>query len=68
MEEKANELALRLNTLQRALATLEEALVEPVSPITRDAAIQRFEYTFELAWKLFRKAARIEGLEANSPR
>lgn len=34
----------------------------------RDATIQRFEYTFELAWKLFRKVARIEGLEVNSPR
>lgn len=68
MEEKRAELALRLETLERALATLEEALAQPFSVIVRDAAIQRFEYTFELAWKLFRKVARIEGLEVNSPR
>lgn len=68
MEEKKAELALRLETLERALATLEEALAQPFSVIVRDATIQRFEYTFELAWKLFRKVARIEGLEVNSPR
>lgn len=68
MEEKRAELAFRLETLERALATLEEALAQPFSVIVRDAAIQRFEYTFELAWKLFRKVARIEGLEVNSPR
>jgi nucleotidyltransferase substrate binding protein (TIGR01987 family) len=68
MEEKKAELALRLKTVEQALATLEEALAQPFSVIVRDAAIQRFEYTFELAWKLFRKVARIEGLEANSPR
>ncbi|WXJ86724.1 hypothetical protein MHOCP_07400 [Moorella humiferrea] len=49
MEEKRAELALRLETLERALATLEEALAQPFSVIVRDAAIQRFEYTFELA-------------------
>ncbi|KKM12985.1 hypothetical protein SY88_00795 [Clostridiales bacterium PH28_bin88] len=68
MEEKKAELALRLKTLEQALVTLEEALAQPFSVIVRDATIQRFEYTFELAWKLFRKVARIEGVEVNSPR
>ena len=68
MEEKKAELALRLKTLEQALFTLDEVLTQPFSVIVRDATIQRFEYTFELAWKLFRKLAGIEGLEANSPR
>ena len=68
MEEKKTELALRLKTLEQALITLEEALAQSFSVIVRDATIQRFEYTFELAWKLFRKVARIEGIEVNSPR
>ncbi|MHB1421568.1 MAG: HI0074 family nucleotidyltransferase substrate-binding subunit [Bacillota bacterium] len=68
MEEKKTELVLRLKTLEQALLTLEEALTMPFSAIVRDAAIQRFEYTFELTWKLFRKVARFEGVEVHSPR
>lgn len=68
MEEKVRELALHLKTLERALATLKDIFQEPYSVIVRDAAIQRFEYTFELAWKMFRKAAKIEGIDTGSPR
>lgn len=34
----------------RALARLHEALAENETPIVRDALIQRFEFTFEMAW------------------
>lgn len=68
MEAKASELALHVSILDEALGTLEEILREPYSVIVRDATIQRFEYTFELAWKLFRKAAKLEGVEVGSPR
>lgn len=34
----------------RALARLHEALVESETAIVRDALIQRFEFTFEMAW------------------
>lgn len=33
-----------------------------------DATIQRFEFCFELAWKLMKSALSYEGIEANSPR
>jgi hypothetical protein len=33
---------------QKALDTFEEILNEPFSVIVRDAAIQRFEYSFEV--------------------
>lgn len=33
-----------------------------------DATIQRFEFCFELAWKLMKSVLAYEGIEANSPR
>ena len=35
----------------RAITPLDEALALPKDPIVRDAAIQRFEISFELCWK-----------------
>lgn len=54
--------------LQNALARLEEAAqLEPIL-IHKDATIQRFEFCFELCWKLMQAVVRFQGLEANSPR
>lgn len=36
----------------KALARLNEALAAPQSDIVRDSAIQRFEFTIDMAWKL----------------
>ena len=33
-----------------------------------DATIQRFEFCFELAWKLMKAVLEYEGIEVNSPR
>ena len=38
--------------LKKSLAKLEQAIAEPESELIRDATIQRFEFTFELSWKL----------------
>jgi nucleotidyltransferase substrate binding protein (TIGR01987 family) len=38
-----------------ALASLDKALAQPKNEFTRDAVIQRFEYTFELCWKTLRR-------------
>lgn len=46
-----NSFRLKLHAFQRALSQLEKALNEPVSEYLRDASIQRFEFTYELAWK-----------------
>jgi nucleotidyltransferase substrate binding protein (TIGR01987 family) len=47
---------------------LGDALAQPKTEWTRDAALQRFEFTVELAWKSIARFARREGLEAASPR
>ena len=57
----------RVQLLLRALERLETALARPEDDITRDACIQRFEFTFELAWKAIQRQARAEGLECVSP-
>ena len=46
---------LDLTSFAKALKTLEEILPVPVSDIVRDATIQRFEYTYELAWKMIKR-------------
>lgn len=60
----------RLAVARRALGTLQELIgKEQSSTIARDAAIQRFEYTFEAAWKAAQSYLReIEGLEVGSPK
>ena len=58
----------RLDSLGKALGRLDEALQEPESELVRDAAIQRFEFCFELAWKAVQAALREQGGECNSPR
>jgi len=48
----------KLESLQKqfrtALQRLEEVLAEPKTNVIRDAAIKRFEFTFDLAWKTIR--------------
>lgn len=58
----------RTALLAQALARLEEALARPEDPIVRDACIQRFEFTFEMAWRAIQSRARAEGLDCVSPR
>ena len=46
---------LDLTSLELALKTLEDILQHPKDEIVRDATIQRFEYTYELARKMIRR-------------
>ena len=56
-------MALDLTTLQSALQTLKEAIILydqqehniPLKDALRDSVIQRFEYTYELSWKLIQR-------------
>ncbi len=47
---------------------LSEALTQPYNEYIRDSSIQRFEFTFELFWKILRLYALRDGIEVNSPR
>jgi len=60
----------RLAIARRALKTLEElAFEKTVSDVVRDAAIQRFEYTFEAIWKAAQLYLReVEGMQLGSPK
>lgn len=57
-------------TARAALTTLNELVRTPDrSKVERDAAIQRFEYTFEAVWKAAQLYLReVEGLEVGSPK
>ena len=59
---------LLLNDLNRALLRLTEALKQPENDFVRDAAIQRFEFCFELSWKAIQAVCRLEGQDCASPR
>jgi nucleotidyltransferase substrate binding protein (TIGR01987 family) len=58
----------RQEALAAAIARLREVLKAPESDVSRDAAIQRFEFCFELAWKSIQERARGEGLDCQSPK
>lgn len=60
----------RFKDYENALARLKEALMqEHDNDIIIDAVIQRFEFTFELAWKLMKDFLEEEGmLELASPK
>jgi nucleotidyltransferase substrate binding protein (TIGR01987 family) len=58
----------RFEIARKALASFREALRQTVTPMNRDASIQRFEYTYEAVWKAAQLYLRNrENLELASP-
>lgn len=55
--------SLLLKDLENASSKLKEALTLPEIEINRDGTIQRFEFTFELTWKLLNLLVREKGIE-----
>lgn len=55
---------LDLTSLEKALFSLEYAIVrsqkEPQDEEVRDSVIQRFEYSYELAWKMLKRQLEID--------
>lgn len=60
----------KLADFQKALKRLQEALSKDIESddLFLDGAIQRFEFTYELSWKLMKAYLMYLGVEANSPR
>jgi len=53
---------LDLSGFANAVARLAEALAKPpLNDLERDGCIQRFEYTYELAWKMMRRHLLVIG-------
>lgn len=57
-----------LGYLLKAANKLQQVLDMPKNEITRDAAIQRFEFTYELVWKTLKKILKVKGIIVNNPR
>ncbi len=53
-----------------ALGRLESAVIQDLSgnDLVVDAAIRRFKFSYELAWKLAKCVLNCNGIEANNPR
>jgi nucleotidyltransferase substrate binding protein (TIGR01987 family) len=47
----------------KALLTLEQAIGMEDNVLVKDAVIQRYEYTFELSWKLMKSILKYQGVE-----
>ncbi len=64
------DLKKRLATARRALATLQELSGLPRPEVRdRDAAIKRFEYSFDIVWKTARHyLLNVEGVDQRSPK
>lgn len=55
--------------VDRALASLHDALAQPPkNDLERDGVIQRFEYSFELVWKIGKRVLHEIGIKSHSPR
>ena len=57
-----------IGVLLSAFSTFSEAIDAAKSPLERDGAIHRFEYTYELFWEVLRKILIRNGKICNSPR
>lgn len=55
---------LELTSLEKALSSLEQAIArsqrEPMDEEVRDSVIQRFEYSYELSWKMLKRQLEID--------
>jgi len=54
--------------LKKAVNKLRQAALLPASEINRDATIKRFEFCFELCWKLMQAILQENGIEAYGPK
>jgi len=68
MADREKELVYSAGRFRKALDRLSEALGREEDDLKIDASIQRFEFTFELAWKTMKRALFVEGIVCKTPR
>ena len=64
----AERLFERVSDFRKALERLQEALLQPETSLIRDATIQRFEFTYELAWKALKLMLDHRGIDTRNAR
>ncbi len=57
-----------IKSLEKAGQRLKEAIKADPTSMNKDATIQRFEFTFELAWKTIQEYVRDQGFDCKSPK
>ncbi len=57
-----------IRDLKKANQSLKEAIKAKPTQMNKDATIQRFEFTFELAWKTIQQYVHDQGLDCKSPK
>jgi len=65
---KKSDVLLKINSFERALDRLIEAVEQAKDELDKDGVIQRFEFTFELLWKTLKSILEYNGIECYSPR
>jgi len=65
---KKEKLVVQIQQLEKAIARLAETLVLKPTQVHQDATIQRYEFTFELAWKTMQSFAFEKGIKVISPK
>lgn len=58
----------RISDFQQAAFRLEQACRQEENEFIRDSVIQRFEFCYELAWKMLKLKLEDEGIEARTPK
>ncbi len=59
---------LDIGPLLKAQAALQEGIQIAKSNLEKTGAIQRFEFTYELAWKTMKRILAVRGIEVFSPK
>jgi len=68
MEQKVILGSIDITHLLKAATKLQAILQMPKNEVTRDASIQRFEFTYELVWKTMKRILYVKGITVNNPR
>lgn len=58
----------RIADYLKALSQLEKAVQQPKNEFIRNSVIQRFEFTYELAWKMLKLVLEAEGILTRTPK